>query len=71
MVEPLLPTVLTKLWCEFTSESNSPPGFADLFKFLKCRSQAVEALVPPKPTSQSQVPSRNIPTSCPSHKPKA
>ena len=55
MVEPLLPTVLFKLWSEFTSESNLPPTFADLLTFLKCSSQAVEAIVPPKPLSQSQV----------------
>ena len=63
MVEPLLPTVLTKLWSDFTSESHSPPGLADLLKFLKRRSQAIEAIVPPKPSSTSQVPTRAIPTS--------
>ncbi len=29
MVEPLLPTVLSKLWSDFTSESNLPPTLAD------------------------------------------
>ncbi len=49
MVEPLLLTVLSKLW------SDLPPTLADLLKFLKRRrSQAVEAIVPPKPSSQSK-----------------
>ena len=70
MVEPLLPTVLTKLWSDFTSESHSPPGLANLLKFLKRRCQAVEAIVPPNP-SQSQVPTRVIPPSKCSPYPKA
>ena len=70
MVEPLLPTVLTKLWSDFTSESHSLPGLANLFKFLKHRCQAVEAIVPPKP-SQSQVPTRVIPFFKSSPYPKA
>ena len=71
MVESLLPTVLTKLWSDFTSESHSPPGLADLLKFLTRRSEAVEAIVPPKTSSQSQVPTRAIPTSRSSLYPKA
>ncbi len=45
MVEPLLPTALFKLWSDFISELNLPT-LADLLKFLKRHSQAVEAIVP-------------------------
>ncbi len=41
MIEPLFPTVLIKLWSDFTSDSHSPPALVDLIKFLK-RRQAVE-----------------------------
>ena len=50
--------MLTKLWSDFTSDSHSPPTFTDLIKFLKRRSQAVESLVSPKPSSQNQTLSR-------------
>ncbi len=58
MIEPLLPTVLIKLWSDFTSDSHSPPALVDLIKFLKRRSQAVEAILPPKPVLQFQTPTK-------------
>ncbi len=51
MVEPLFPTVLTILWSDFTSDSHSPPTFADLIKFMKRHSQAVEAIASTTETS--------------------
>ncbi len=71
MIEPLLPTVLIKLWSDFTSDSIAPPTLSDLLKFFKRRSQAVEAVASPKTVTQSQAPTKNIATSRFSQKPKA
>ena len=71
MIEPLLPSVLTKLWSDFTSESHSPPALPDLIKFLKRCSQAVETIVPLKPSSQSKTSTKAVFTSRLSPKPKA